>query len=73
VLRICGTDDGTCWPGAHRGHLLPWGAAVYVQCTLWCGQSCGKDQWHRVGKVQDSDGTYSLGGIIPCGQNGKAA
>lgn len=43
MLCVWGTADGTSWPGAHRGHLLHWWAAVFLQRPLWRGQSCGED------------------------------
>jgi hypothetical protein len=49
MLCVWGTADGASWQRTHRDCLLPWGAAAYVQCPLWCGQSCGKDQGTGVG------------------------
>ena len=43
MFSVWGSADGTSWPGAHRDHLLHWGAAVSLQCPLWRGQSCGED------------------------------
>ena len=43
MFSVWGSADGTSWPGAHRDHLLCWGAAVSLQRPLWCGQSCSED------------------------------
>lgn len=51
MLCVWGTADGTSWQRTYRGCLFPRGAAAYVQCPLWCGQSCGKDQGTGVGEV----------------------
>ncbi|EDM14276.1 dehydrogenase/reductase (SDR family) member 1, isoform CRA_c [Rattus norvegicus] len=40
MLCVWGTADGTSWQRTYRGCLFPRGAAAYVQCPLWCGQSC---------------------------------
>lgn len=43
MLSVWSTAHGASRPGTHRGHLLSWGAAVSLQCPLWCWQSCGED------------------------------
>lgn len=71
MFSVWGSADGTSWPGAHRDHLLHWGAAVSLQCPLWRGQSCGEDTLGRVG-VENSPSTLSSGEMVPGGPGGEA-